>query len=69
MSNENSATNNAVAAPAPPAVSGRGTVAGLKKRAGSIDAVALEIDENADFGGDPYNHTGSHCVLKFGEDA
>lgn len=26
---------------------------------------ALAIDENDDFGGDPYNHTGSHAVPDF----
>lgn len=27
--------------------------------------VALSIDENDDFGGDPYNHTGSHAIPEF----
>jgi hypothetical protein len=26
---------------------------------------ALAIDDNDDFGGDPYNHTGSHAVPDF----
>lgn len=33
------------------------------------EVVNLELDENDDFGSDPYNHTGSHCVLKFDDDA
>lgn len=33
------------------------------------EIVNLEIDENDDFGSDPYNRTGSHCVLKLGDDA
>ncbi len=32
-----------------------------------VKVVALSIDENDDFGGDPYNRTGSHCVLKIDE--
>lgn len=32
------------------------------------DAAALAIDDNDDFGGDPYNHTGSHAVPDFGQD-
>jgi len=31
------------------------------------EVVALELDDS-DFGGDPYNHTGSFCVLKFDKD-
>ena len=33
-----------------------------------VEVVALEIDEDFDLGGDPYNHTGSHCVVKLRED-
>ena len=32
-----------------------------------VGAVALEIDKNDDPGGDPYNHTGSYCILEFGD--
>ena len=31
------------------------------------EVVALEIDDG-DFGGDPYNHTGSFCALDFDKD-
>ena len=34
-----------------------------------MEVEELEIDENDDFGSDPYNRTGSHCVLELGEDA
>ena len=33
-----------------------------------VEVVALEIDEDFHLGGDPYNHTGSHCVVKLRED-
>lgn len=33
-----------------------------------VSFLSLEIDENDDFGADPYNHTGSFCVPKFGDD-
>ncbi len=33
-----------------------------------VEVIALEIDEDFDLGGDPYNHTGSHCVIKIRED-
>lgn len=48
-------------APLAPAV--RGEVAK------DVKVVSLAIDENDDFGGDPYNHTGSHCVLEFDENS
>ena len=31
-----------------------------------VEVVSFEIADD-DFGGDPYNHTGSHCVLKIDE--
>ncbi len=37
-------------------------VTGEKK---AVKVVSLSIDENDDFGGDPYNHTGSFCVPDF----
>lgn len=37
-------------------------------RVKNVEVVNLEIDENYDLGGDPYNHTGSHCVVKLSED-
>lgn len=32
-----------------------------------IQVIALSIDEDDDFGSDPYNRTGSHCVLEIDE--
>ena len=34
------------------------------KRRQEVEVIALEIDEEFDLGGDPYNHTGSHCIVK-----
>jgi len=31
----------------------------------NVKVMSLAIDENDDFGGDPYNHTGSFCVPEF----
>lgn len=33
-------------------------------RVGGIEVSTLTIDESGDGGGDPYNSTGKHCVLK-----
>ena len=33
-----------------------------------VEVLSLEIDENFDLGGDPYNHTGSHCVIELKDD-
>jgi len=37
------------------------------RKAPEPEVVALELDES-DFGGDPYNHTGSFCALNFDKD-
>ena len=29
-----------------------------------VEVIALEIDEDFDLGGDPYNHPGSHCIVE-----
>ena len=52
--------------PATSAIRGHAGVAGVKPPEPEI--VSLEIDDNDDFGGDPYNRTGSHCVLKISKD-
>ena len=67
MSNDNTTSSKLQKAPVTPAVRGYGTVAGKKPPAPEV--VTLEIDENDDFGSDPYNRTGAHCVLKLGDDA
>jgi hypothetical protein len=33
-------------------------------RVGGIEVSTLTIDESGDGGGDPYNSTGKHCILK-----
>ncbi len=30
-----------------------------------VEVTSLSLDDNDDFGGDPYNHTGSFCAPKF----
>jgi len=41
----------------------------MNGRSRPMEVEELEIDESDDFGSDPYNRTGSHCVLELGEDA
>ena len=36
-------------------------------RLADIEINSLTLDESFDGGGDPYNSTGKHCVLKFKE--
>jgi hypothetical protein len=36
-------------------------------RVGALEVSSLTIDETHDGGGDPYNSTGKHCVLKIKE--
>jgi hypothetical protein len=67
MSSDNTTSSKAEKAPIKSTVRGYATVAVAKPPAPEI--VNLEIDENDDFGSDPYNRTGSHCVLKLGDDA
>ncbi len=37
-------------------------------RVGEMEVTALTLDENSYGGGDPYNNTGKHCVLKSRKD-
>jgi hypothetical protein len=67
MSNEKTTISKAGPTPLTQAIRGYGGVAGEKPPAPEV--VKLEIDENDDFGSDPYNRTGSHCILELGEDA
>jgi len=67
MSNEKTTISEAGPTPLAQAIRGDGAVAGAKPPAQKV--VQLEIDENDDFGSDPYNRTGSHCILELGEDA
>ncbi len=36
-------------------------------RVGELEVNSLTIDETHDGGGDPYNSTGKHCILKIRE--
>ncbi len=67
MSNEKTTIRNPSKLPALPTVRSFGTVPGAKPQAPEV--IKLEIDENDDFGSDPYNRTGSHCILKISGDA
>lgn len=69
MSNEKLTTNTAANDPVAPAVRGHGKVTKPKKPVDDVKVMSFEIDDDDDFGGDPYNRTGSHCVLKFTEDS
>jgi len=64
MSNEKMTTD---VEPEVPVLRGHGTFADTAKPAKDIKVVSLEIDDD-DFGGDPYNRTGSHCVIKTFDD-
>ncbi|NCF15264.1 MAG: hypothetical protein GWP62_08145 [Gammaproteobacteria bacterium] len=67
MSNEKTTVDSV---PATPAVRGQAAIAESSKPGKKdVKLVSLSIDENDDFGGDPYNRTGSHCVLKFDDDS
>jgi len=62
MFNEKTTIGNPGKTPGTPTVRSYGAVAGAKPQAPEV--IKLEIDEDDDFGSDPYNRTGSHCVLK-----
>lgn len=47
----------------PPVVRSRGKVADTAKVARDVQIVSLEIVDD-EHGGDPYNRTGSHCIIK-----
>lgn len=33
-----------------------------------VEVLSLEIDDDFDLGGDPYNRTGSHCIIEIEDD-
>lgn len=66
MSNEKSTTKGGGKTPFNPAANDEDAMARAEKKA--VKIVSLSIDENDDFGSDPYNHTGSHAVPDFGEE-
>jgi len=68
MSNEKITNRILRKAPVMPAVAGKSQLAGEKREPSEIEVVGLEIaDDN--LGGDPYNRTGTHCVLKIDDDS
>jgi len=67
MFNEKTTIGNPGKTPGTPTVRSHGAVAGAEPQAPEV--IKLEIDEDDDFGSDPYNRTGSHCVLKIDNDA
>lgn len=64
MSKQKTTISNAGQTPVIPTVGSNGVVPGAKPK--EPEVVALELDDS-DSGSDPYNRTGSHCVLKFDE--
>lgn len=63
MSNDNTSDTGTWKAPPVPAVRGKGQMTGDKAPERDVEVVSLEIADD-DLGGDPYNRTGTHCVLK-----
>ena len=43
-------------------------VAGDETPPRGVEVLSLEIDEDFDLGSDPYNRTGSHCIIKIDDD-
>ncbi len=68
MSNDNTTDTGTWKSPPMPAVRGKGKLAGEKAPQNDVAVVSLEIADD-DLGGDPYNHTGTHCVLKIDENS
>ncbi len=68
MSNDKTTDTRAWKSATAQAVSGSNKVVGEKAPKRDVEVVSLEIaDDN--FGGDPYNRTGTHCVLKIDDDS
>ena len=65
MSNTNIRNSPASNDPVALVVKSKSAATNTEKSSGSRE---LAIDDNDDFGGDPYNHTGSHAVPDFGQD-
>ena len=68
MSNDNTGDTGAWKSPLVPALRGKGKLAAEKAPKADVEVVSLEIIDD-DLGGDPYNRTGTHCVLKFDENS
>ena len=68
MSKDNTTDTGTFRSPPVQAVHGKGKVLGEKAPKPDVEVVSLEIADD-DFGGDPYNHTGTHCVLKIDDNS
>ena len=68
MSNDNTTDTGTWKSPPPLAARSKDKLAGEKAPERDIEVVSLELADD-DFGGDPYNHTGTHCVLKIDENS
>ncbi len=68
MSNDKMTDTGTFKPPLVQAVRGKGKVVGEKAPKRDVEVVSLEIADD-DFGGDPYNHTGSHCVLEIDDNS
>ena len=68
MSNDNTTDTGTFKAPVMPAVRRKGRLVSKQRPEPDVEIVSFEIADD-DFGGDPYNHTGSHCVLKIDENS
>lgn len=66
MSNDRTTSSKPGQVLVKPTVHDHRTVATPRPRAPEI--VDLEIVDSDDFGSDPYNRTGSHCIIKLGDD-
>ena len=61
MSNEKTMRNSVRVMPI---ARGHAPISGSEKPVKDVEVVSLSLDDNDDFGSDPYNRTGSHCILK-----
>jgi hypothetical protein len=65
MTNDKLANTEAANDPLAPVVDDREKTSKAKKLPEDEKLESLSIDDNDDFGGDPYNHTGSFYAPKF----
>lgn len=68
MSNDNTTANGSWEKPVVSAARGTGKLAADKTPKREVEVMSFEIADD-DLGGDPYNHTGTHCVLKIDENS
>ena len=65
MSNERIANTEAANDPHGPVADDREKAVKPEKPSDDAKLESLSVDDSDNFGGDPYNHTGSYCVPKF----